>query len=78
MGDNVLSSISGDVLGAAARELPEAQPTGPATQRLVVRLPDGKSACVTFSRRESKRGKTTRWFWTAERADLLPDDQRRT
>lgn len=71
MNDNVLSRIPGEILGAAGYSLPSAESTEGDTQRLVVRLPDGTRAEVTFVKLKSKKGKTTRWFWTPESAMMI-------
>jgi len=38
-----------------------------------LRLPDGARAAVTFIRLKSKKGKTTRWFWTPDSAMIIGD-----
>ena len=68
---DVLSKIPGEILGSACHELPQAEPDGPDTQRVVVRLPDGSRAEVIFARLRSKKGKTTSWFWTPASARLI-------
>ena len=69
-----LSKIPGEILGPAGCSLPAAESSTENTQRLVVRLPDGTRAEVTFVKLKSKKGKTTRWFWTPKSA-VLPDKQ---
>jgi len=71
--DNVLSKIPGEFPGAAGYALPEASMSDDATQRIVLKLPDGSRAAVVFVKRRSKRGKVTRWFWTPDSAVLLED-----
>jgi hypothetical protein len=70
---NVLSKIPGEILGKAGYELPAAESSTEQTQRVVVRLPDGKSAAVTYVRLKSKKGRTTRWFWSPDSAELLSE-----
>ena len=72
--DNVLSKIPGELLAPTRNGLPRAQPDGADTQRVIIRLPDGACAEVTFVKLKSKKGKTTRWFWTPKSA-VLPDKQ---
>jgi hypothetical protein len=72
--DNVLSKIPGELLAPARNNLPQALPKGPDTQRLLIRLPDGTRAEVTYVKVNSKKGRSTRWFWTPDSAVLLDDD----
>jgi hypothetical protein len=67
----VLTMIPGELLGAAAHSLPEARDCGEQTQSVVLRLPDGQRAEVSFVKLRSKKGKTTRWFWTPDSAQIL-------
>jgi hypothetical protein len=53
--DNVLSKIPGEFLGAAGYALPEASRSDHATQRAVLKLPDGSRAEVVFVRLRSKK-----------------------
>ena len=39
--------------------------------RVRVRLPDGTRAEVVFVKLKSKKGKTTRWFWTPDSATIV-------
>jgi hypothetical protein len=73
--DNVLSKIPGELLGPSRNGLQEAQPDGPDTQRVTIRLPDGARAEVTYVRLRSTKGKSVRWFWTPDRAVILDDDE---
>jgi len=68
---DILSRIPGEILGAACHELPQAEPDGPDTQSMILRLPDGSSAKVTFAKLRSKKGKRTHWFWTPASATLI-------
>ncbi|MEO8628994.1 MAG: hypothetical protein ABI612_12955 [Betaproteobacteria bacterium] len=43
------------------------------TQRMILHLPDGKRAAVTFVKKQSKKGKTTRWFWTRSNAVIVEE-----
>ena len=69
--DNVLRKIPGELLGPTRNGLPQAQPDGPDTQRVIIRLPDGARAEVTYVRLKSKKGKSVRWFWTPASAVLF-------
>ncbi len=53
--DNALSKIPGEFLGAAGYALPEASMSDDATQRIVLKLPDGSRAEVVFVRLRSKK-----------------------
>ena len=70
MNDNILSRIPGELLAPTRNDLPLAQPDGPATQRVLLRLPDGTRVEVTYVKVKSKKGKTTRWFWTPDSATI--------
>jgi hypothetical protein len=60
--DNILSRIPGELLAPTRNDLLQAQPDGPDTQRVLIRLPDGARAEVTYLKLKSKKGKTTRWY----------------
>ena len=72
--DNILTKIPGDLLAPTRNNLPQALPKGPDTQRVLIRLPDGTRAEVTFVKLKSKKGRSTRWFWTPDSAVLVDDD----
>jgi hypothetical protein len=71
--DNVLRKIPPDLLGAAGYALPEAPMSDDATQRVVLKLPDGSRAEVVFVKLRSKKGRSTRWFWTPDSAVIIED-----
>jgi hypothetical protein len=71
--DDILSKIRGELLGAAGYAVPETSVSDDATQRVVLKLPDGSRAEVVFVKRRSKRGKVTRWFWTPDSAMIIED-----
>ena len=68
--DDILGRIPGELLTPTRNHLAQAQPDGPATQRVLIRLPDGTRVEVTYVKVKSKKGKTTRWFWTPDRATI--------
>ena len=70
MADNVLASIPGEHIARAAMSLPEARDAPDEPQYVELHL-DGRRLLLTFKRFKHKRGKTTRWFWTAERAEII-------
>jgi len=63
---NILSRIPSELIA----ELPEAASSPDDSLRVRVRLPDGTRAEVVFVKLRSKKGKTTRWFWTLDSATL--------
>jgi hypothetical protein len=75
MDRDVLSTIPGELLSAALYSLPDAASSEENTLRVVVELPEGQRAEVTFARlrsykvRKSKRD--THWFWTPASAVLV-------
>ena len=74
MADDISSNIPGELLAPTRNGLPHAQPNGPDTQRILIRLPDGARAEVTLVKLKSKKGKMTRWFWTPDSAVLLESE----
>jgi len=73
MSDNILSEIPGEVLGSAGYELPDAASSADGSLRVTVRLPDGTRAEVVFVKLSSKKGRSTRWFWTPDSAVLIEE-----
>ena len=73
MSEDLLLKIPGETLGAAAHSLPEARTCEEDIQRVILRLPDGQRAEVTFTRLRSRKGKGSHWFWTPCFAVLLRD-----
>jgi len=71
MSDNILSRIPGGLIAPRRNDLRQAQPDGPDTQRVIIRLPDGACAEVTFVKLKSKKGKMSRWFWSPNHARIL-------
>ena len=74
MDRDVLSTIPGELLAPTRNELPQAQPDGPDTQPVIVRLPDGARAEVTYVKLKTKKGKSVRWFWTPDSAQIIPSE----
>jgi len=72
--DNILSEIPGELLTPTRNALPQAHPHCSDTQRVIIRLPDGARAEVTFVKVKSKEGKTTRWFWSPDSAVLIDEE----
>jgi len=71
MTHDILSPIPGELLAPTRNDLLQAQPDGPATQRVVIRLLNGTRVEVTSVKVKSKKGKTTRWFWTPDSATII-------
>jgi hypothetical protein len=61
---SILSRLPGEMLGPTRNGFPEAKSDVPDTQRVVIRLPDGARAEVTYVRLKSTKGKSVVWFWT--------------
>ena len=70
---NVLSKIPGELLGPTRNGLPQAHRDGSDTRRVIIHLPDGARAEVTFVKLKRKEGKTTRWFWSPDSAVLIDE-----
>ena len=79
MDRDVLSTIPGDTLTAALLSLPDAASSAENTLRLVVDLPEGLRAEVTFARLKrphiKKRPTSGRWFWTPASAMIIGDEE---
>ena len=71
MSDNILSRIPGGLIAPRRNDLRQAQPDGPATQRVLISLPDGTRAEVVYVKLKTKKGKSVRWFWTPDSAVIL-------
>ena len=71
MTHDILSRIPGELLAPTRNDLAQAQPDGPDTQRIVIRLPDGARAEVLYVKLKTKKGKSVRWFWTPDSAVIL-------
>ena len=69
--DNILSRIPGELLAPTRNDLPQAQADGPSTQRVLISLPDGTRAEVTYVKLKTRKGKSVRWFWTSDRATII-------
>ena len=69
--NNVLSRIPGNVFAEATDSLPSASKSDGNTQRVIVRLPDGSRAEVTFVKTKFAKGRSARWFWTPKSAVIL-------
>jgi hypothetical protein len=77
MDRDVLSTIPGDTLNAALLSLPDAASSAKNTLRLVVYLPEGLPAEVTFARLKRpyiKKGVGS-WFWTPASAVIIGDEE---
>jgi hypothetical protein len=69
---------AGELLSAALQSLPDAASLEETTLRLVVKLPEGLRAEVTFARlkrphRRKKNPTETHWFWTPASAVLVEE-----
>ncbi len=68
---NVLPDVPSELLDALRADLPPASKCGP-HYHVIIKLPDGTRARVTFTRSRSLRRQfRERWFWTAETAELI-------
>ena len=76
MDRDVLSTIPGELLSAALHTLPDAALSEDNTLRVVVELPEGQRAEVTFARlkrppRRTKKPAVAHWFWTPASATII-------
>jgi len=69
--DNVLSRIPGELLAPYTQRASASAPRGPPISNASsFAYPDGVRAEVTYVKIKSKKGKTTRWFWTPDSARI--------
>jgi hypothetical protein len=66
--ENILSSIGGEEISHALHSLPECSANAPETMDAVIDTLHAGRARITFKRFKHQRHKSTRYFWTAERA----------
>jgi hypothetical protein len=66
--EDILPLTPGDCVRKAARTLPDAATAGDEEQVVTIDVAGRFRATITFRRFHHKRGKMSRWFWTAERA----------
>jgi hypothetical protein len=69
--ENVLHFIRGDYISAAGQTLPDAETDTEAFREVEIDVPDWFRARIRFKRYQHKRGKMSRWFWTAESAETV-------
>jgi hypothetical protein len=69
--ENVLAFIPGDCISAAAQTLPDAATDTETFREVEIDVPQWVKAKIRFKRFHFKRGKTDRWFWTAESAERI-------
>lgn len=70
-GANLLVKIPGQYIAAGSRDLPDAETSTDETQQAVVDVPGIGKVRFTYKRFTHKKGKTTRFFWTVESAELV-------
>jgi hypothetical protein len=68
---DVLSKIPDELLLNAEGKLPDPTDATEDLQRLVLRLPDGRRAEVTFARISHDSGQMRQWSWTPAGAVLI-------
>jgi hypothetical protein len=68
---NILSTLSGEVIANAGKQLPPAELATSETMHVVIDLPNSQKARVTFTRKRHKRGRHVHWFWTATYAEHI-------
>jgi hypothetical protein len=66
----MLASIPGEDIAKAALTLPDAESAPDEPHHAEIQR-GGRRIRITFNRFKHKRGKTTRWFWTADSATLI-------
>jgi hypothetical protein len=66
----MLASITGEYITRAALTLPDAA-SAPDVPHYAELQRGGRTVRIMFKRFKYKRGKTTRWYWTAESAVIV-------
>jgi hypothetical protein len=70
---NVLASVPGEHIARAAAELPDAASAANDLHYVEIKLPppDGRRILLTFRRFKRKHRKSTKWFWSAQEAEVI-------
>ncbi len=68
---DVLSTIPDEMLVSVASKFPDAKTATEIFQRVILRLPDGHRAEITFVRLSKKAGRSVQWSWTPAGAVLI-------
>jgi hypothetical protein len=68
---DILTKVPDEMLAAAASRFPDAAAATENFQRVIVRLPDGHRAEVTFARISEKEGRSALWSWMPAGAVLI-------
>jgi hypothetical protein len=68
---DVLSKLPDETIVAAASVFPDPATATETFQRVILKLPDGKRAEVTFARLPEKKGRSFAWRWVPAGAVLL-------
>jgi hypothetical protein len=68
---NILARISGEYIGSAARGLSDAETASEEIQEAIIHVPSEGAVRITFKRLVHKRGRSSHFFWTAEKAERV-------
>ena len=71
--DNILRKEPRRAARAYAKRSTGSGARGPGHQHVIIRLPDGARAEVTHVRLRAKKGKSVRWFWTPDSAQIVEE-----
>jgi hypothetical protein len=69
--EDVLRFVPGDYISAAVQTLPDAEKDTEEFREVEIDVPGWFRARILFKRFHFKRGKMSRWFWTAESAAIV-------
>jgi hypothetical protein len=69
--ENVLAMIPGDLIAQGSRTLPPAERCKGMVREVEIDVPGRIRAKVCYKPFYFKRGKMSRWFWTAESAERI-------
>lgn len=69
--NGLLAYVSGDLLGAAAATLPKAAEGEPERRQVDLDVPGRGRMRITYRLNTYRHGRSRRWHWVAERADLV-------
>ena len=68
---NILAFLASDCIGNAASTVSDAATAQDEPREVTIDVAGRFRARITFRRFYFKRGKMSRWFWTAERAEKV-------
>ena len=70
--DNILPCVHGQYIARALQTLPRAETATDELMEAAIDVPELGAVRITAKRFKHKQGKAVMYFWTAERAEIVP------